>query len=126
VNDYLLVSAELNQAIVASEDLINQTATARHHAEHFIERIDRGRTRKYSYGRPEMAADVFREALGLIEGTTVIYGDERFDLSVIHQTIRGIGKEVAPLVKAAIPLPTPRIIQTPPPDVEDEPPDEGR
>jgi hypothetical protein len=102
--------------MTSSEDLISQTATARHHAEHFIERIEGGRTRKYSHGRPEMPADIFREAMGRIEGTTVIYGDERFDLSVIHQTIRGIGKEVAPRVKAAIPVPTTRIIQTPPPD----------
>jgi hypothetical protein len=126
VNDYLLGPAELNQAIVASEDLISQTATARHHAEHFIERIERGRTRGYGQGRPEMTAEVFREAMGRIEGTTVIYGDERFDLSVIHETIRVIGKEVAPRVKAAIPLPTTRIIQTPVSDVEEEPPDEGR
>ncbi len=125
VNDYLAVPEELNRAVVDSEDMANQTATARHHAEHGIERIQKGRIRKHSHGRPEMSAEIFRRAMGHIEGTTVVFGDEKFDLSVIYEAIRAIGKEVAPRVKEAIPLPTLTVMQHPLADEATENDEEG-
>jgi hypothetical protein len=113
VSSYLVAPEELSQVLHDSEELISHTATARHHMEHITERIGRGRTGRYG---TEMSAEVFRQSLGRIEGSTVVFGEERFDLAAIHEAIRSIGEEVAPLTKAAIPFPVPRLIQDPPVD----------
>lgn len=79
---------------------IKGTKCARDHMEHFSERIESGRTEHW--GKPPMAADIFRRSLGKYSADSVTFGSESFDLRAIYDAIRIIGRKVAPKLRMQI------------------------
>jgi hypothetical protein len=86
-----LPTSELKEAWKVHRMVADQTGKARDHIEHLPERIKKGRTRK-----PVMEKDVFREAVGVFDGTLLTFGDETFDLRQIRDSIRRVEEKVAP------------------------------
>jgi hypothetical protein len=63
----------------------------RGHVEHLPERIHKGRG-----GSRPMTREVFRQAVGVFEETTVVFGDDEFDLRKIRDALWQVEKRTAP------------------------------
>ena len=68
-----------------------ETGKARDHIEHLPERIRKGRQ-----NRPAMTREVFRDAVGVFDGTKLTFGNETFDLRQIRDSIRRVEEKVPP------------------------------
>ena len=82
----------LADALQRYAPVIDKTKKARHHMEHVSERIAIGREMRW--GAP-MDSETFRRATGRLEGETVYFGDESFNLGAIHEAVRNVGRNIA-------------------------------
>jgi|GEM_PF-787304 hypothetical protein len=69
----------LREALDRNESTRTELTKARNHIVHVTERVREGRDPKR--GPPAMSKEVFRQAMGLIDGTKIRFGDESFDLA---------------------------------------------
>lgn len=94
-----LALPELADALQRYAPAIKATKTARHHIEHISERISGGRGEQH--GSP-MTPEMFRKAMGRLEGQTIYFGDEPFNLGAIHEALRNVGRNIAPRLREQV------------------------
>jgi hypothetical protein len=92
---HFLPGPEVKEARRIYRSRAEEVGRLRDHVEHLPERIRKGR--KGRRHGPPMEPEVFREAVGkFVEGTKLLYGDERYDLRAIRDEIRRVEERTAP------------------------------
>lgn len=86
-------AAEVREARRVYRSLAEEVGRLRDHVEHLPERIRKGRKGRHG---PPMEREVFRQGVGKFEGTTVVYGDERYDLRAIRDALRRVEERTTP------------------------------
>lgn len=85
----LMPFVELLRLVEHFQPQIDETVRARNHIEHIGERIESGR--KGGTRVPEMAMDVFQQAIGRIEFPSIVFGNETFDLAQLSLAVLEAG-----------------------------------
>jgi hypothetical protein len=90
---------EIKAANVRHTTIRAKLTSARSHIEHIVGQIRQGRTPPDG---EETSADIFGQALGRCEGTSVIFGDERFDLAEQIAALTDVCERVAPSIASLV------------------------
>jgi hypothetical protein len=93
------ISSALTAAMGRHAPVRARLAAARHSMEHITELMREGRK---APGGDAVVADAFRQALGRCEGTTVLFGDERVDLTEQAAALDAVRASVAGLIGGAV------------------------
>jgi hypothetical protein len=90
---------EIKSASARHADVRAQLASARTYVEHVTEGI---RQRRAGSDGGETSAGSLRQPVGHCEGTTVVFGDERFDLAAQLAALADLRDTIAPSIASAV------------------------